>query len=71
MKEEGHPEFSNQNLSPRRMFENCRAMIQANVGPMIAPGNLCSDIPPDHRSISSGCLEIYEFINFEFISLIS
>ena len=56
VKADGKPEFSNQNLSPRLMFANWRAMMHANVGPTTAPGSLNSEIPPDHKSMSSTCL---------------
>lgn len=32
--------------------------MQANVGPNIEPGRDRSDTPPDHKSISAGCLQV-------------
>jgi len=54
--EDGRPFRSYQYLSPLFMFENCRATIHANVGPISAPGKGTSDTPALHKSISSGCL---------------
>lgn len=57
VKEEGHPGFSYQNLSPRLRLANCSVMRQESVGPRIAPGRAYSEIAALHKSISSTCLQ--------------
>lgn len=58
-----NPPFSYQNRSPILRFLKVDAIIQVNNGPIILPGAGSSETPADHKSISSGYLDLQRFLS--------